>query len=232
MLSIRRASDRGHVHHSWLDARHTFSFANYYDPNYMGFRSLRVINEDRIDPGAGFGKHGHRDMEIITYVLEGTLEHQDSLGNRGTIRPGEVQYMSAGTGILHSEYNASSTDPVHLLQIWIVPDRDGLEPRYEQRDLQQDRNGSSLQLIAAKDGIEGAISLHQDAKLYAGTIPQKESFSYTLQPQRHAWIQVARGELSVNDTLLNAGDGAAISEQTRLVLEAKTEAEVILFDLA
>lgn len=232
MLSIRRAGDRGHARHSWLDARHTFSFANYYDPHYMGFRSLRVINEDRIDPGAGFGKHGHRDMEIITYVLEGTLEHQDSLGNRGIIQPGEVQYMSAGTGIVHSEYNASATEPVHLLQIWIVPDRDDLEPRYEQRNLQQERNGSSLQLVAAKNGLEGAIFLHQDAKLYAGTLPQGESFSYTLQPQRHAWVQVARGEISANGNNLNAGDGIAISDETNLVLEANTEAEVLLFDLA
>lgn len=232
MLSIRRANDRGYAQHGWLEARHTFSFANYYDPNYMGFRSLRVINEDRIDPAAGFGQHGHRDMEIITYILEGTLEHQDSLGNRGTIQPGEVQYMSAGTGILHSEYNPSPTAPVHLLQIWIVPDRDGLKPRYEQRNLQRDENATSLQLIAAKEGREGAISIHQDANLYAGNFPQGACFSYPLMRQRHAWIQVARGEVSLNGTNLKTGDGAAISDETSLVLEATTKAELLLFDLA
>lgn len=232
MIAVRKNGERGHANHEWLDTHHTFSFANYYDPNYMGFRSLRVINEDQVAPGAGFGKHGHRDMEIITYVLEGALEHQDSLGNGSIVQPGDIQRMSAGTGILHSEYNPSTTDPVHLLQIWILPDRNGLSPSYEQHHFSFDRNPNSLHLIAARDGRDGAVTVHQDLNLYAGVLNAGSRVSYRLASQRHAWMQVARGAISLNGVSLNSGDGAAISDEANLTIDATTDAEVLLFDLA
>lgn len=232
MITIRKAEDRGHANHGWLDSYHTFSFANYYDPSYMGFRSLRVINEDRVSAGAGFGTHGHRDMEIITYVLEGELEHKDSIGTGSVIKPGEVQRMSAGTGIMHSEFNHSKTDSVHLLQIWLLPEKQGLPASYEQHDFSPAKTPGKLHLVAAKDGREGALTVHQDADLYAAVLEPNQSVSYTLKPQRHAWIQVARGAISLNGLLLEKGDGVAISEETEIVIEATTDAEFLLFDLA
>jgi len=232
MITIRKAEDRGHANHGWLDSYHTFSFANYYDPSYMGFRSLRVINEDRVSAGAGFGMHGHRDMEIITYVLEGSLEHKDSIGTGSVIKPGEVQRMSAGTGIMHSEFNHSKTDSVHLLQIWLLPEKQGLSASYEQRDFSPTKTPGKLHLVAAKDGREGALTVHQDVDLYAAVLEPNQGVSYTLKPQRHAWIQVARGAISLNGLSLEKGDGAAISEETEIVIESTTNAEFLLFDLA
>ncbi len=232
MITIRKAEDRGHANHGWLDSYHTFSFANYYDPSYMGFRSLRVINEDRVSAGAGFGTHGHRDMEIITYVLEGELEHKDSIGTGSVIKPGEVQRMSAGTGIMHSEFNHSKTDSVHLLQIWLLPEKQGLPASYEQHDFSPAKTPGKLHLVAAKDGREGALTVHQDADLYAAVLEPNQGVFYTLKPQRHAWIQVARGAISLNGLLLEKGDGAAINEETEIVIESTTDAEFLLFDLA
>jgi hypothetical protein len=232
MIAIRKAEERGHANHGWLNTYHTFSFANYYDPYYSGFRSLRVINEDRVTPGAGFGTHGHRDMEIITYVLEGALEHKDSIGTGSIIKPGEVQRMSAGTGILHSEFDPSKTDPVHLLQIWILPDKKGLQPSYEQQKFELEKTAGKLQLIAAPDGRDGAVTVHQDVSLYAGILDTGDRVSYSLKPQRHAWIQVARGSVELNGVLLDTSDGAAISEETELTIEAMQKAEILLFDLA
>lgn len=232
MIVIRKAEERGHANHGWLDTFHTFSFANYYDPNYMGFRSLRVINEDSVSPGAGFGTHGHRDMEIITYVLEGALEHKDSIGTGSVIKPGEVQRMSAGTGILHSEFNGSQTDSVHLLQIWLLPEKQGLPASYEQRDFSPAKTPGKLRLVAAKDGRDSALTVHQDVDLYAAVLEPNQSVSYTLKPQRYAWIQVARGAITLNNLSLEKGDGAAISEETEIVMAATTDAEFLLFDLA
>lgn len=231
MITIRKAEDRGHANHGWLNTYHTFSFANYHNPKQMGFRSLRVINEDTVSPGAGFGTHGHRDMEIITYVLKGALEHKDSLGTGSIIKPGEVQRMSAGVGITHSEYNHSQTDPVHLLQIWLLPEANGLPASYEQRAFEHAKNPGKLHLVAAKDGREGSVTVHQDVDLYAVVLEPNQQVAYTLHPQRHAWIQVARGEVRLNGLPLLQGDGAAISEEN-LVIEATTDAEILLFDLA
>jgi hypothetical protein len=231
MIVVRKAEERGHANHGWLNTYHTFSFANYYDPNYLGFKSLRVINEDRVIAGAGFGKHGHQDMEIITYVLEGALEHQDSIGTGSIIKPGEIQRMSAGTGILHSEFNASKTDPVHFLQIWILPDKKGIEPSYKQQKFDLKKTSGKLQLIAAPDGRDNAVAVHQDMSLYAGILDTGDRVSYTLKPQRHAWVQVARGAIDLNGNFLNTSDGAAISEETELTIEAKQKAEILLFDL-
>jgi redox-sensitive bicupin YhaK (pirin superfamily) len=232
MIKIRKSNGRGHANHGWLDTYHTFSFANYYDRDFMGFRSLRVINEDSISPGAGFGKHGHRDMEIITYVLEGTLEHQDSLGNGSLIQPGDIQRMSAGTGIFHSEYNASTADSVHLLQIWILPDTQNLEPSYEQRNFGIAKDPGHLRLVANRNGSDGALTVHQDLNLYAGVLPALSHVSHSFNPQRYAWVQVARGAISVNGTSLQAGDGAAISEESNLEFAALEDSEILLFDLA
>ena len=232
MITARKAEDRGHANHGWLNTYHTFSFANYYDPKYMGFRSLRVINEDRISSGAGFGTHGHRDMEIITYVLEGALEHKDSIGNGSVMYPGDVQRMSAGTGILHSEFNHSKTEPAHLLQIWILPEKNGLSPGYEQQNFSPAKTPGKLHLVAARDGREGAVTVHQDMELYAAVLNRGDRISYTLNPQRHAWIQVARGAVTLNGLSLDTSDGAAISNETNLVIEATTDAEFLLFDLA
>lgn len=232
MITLRKAEDRGHANHGWLDTYHTFSFANYYDPKHMGFRALRVINEDYVSPTAGFGTHGHRDMEIITYVLEGALEHKDNIGNGSVIQPGEVQRMSAGTGILHSEFNHSETEAVHLLQIWLLPAQNGLSPSYEQRNFSPAKTPGKLHLVAAKDGREGAVTVHQDVDLYAAVLQKGDRLSHTLQPQRHAWVQVARGAITLNGLPLDASDGAAISNETEVVIEATKEAEILLFDLA
>ena len=232
MLTIRKAEDRGHANHGWLNTYHTFSFANYYEPKHMGFRALRVINEDRVSPGNGFGTHGHRDMEIITYVLEGALEHKDSIGTGSVIQPGEVQRMSAGTGILHSEFNHSKTDSVHFLQIWLLPEKEGLPPSYEQRNFSPAKTPGKLHLVAARDGRDAAVTVHQDVDLYAAVLEPGDRVSHSLQPQRHAWVQVARGAITLNGLSLDKGDGAAISEETDVVIEATTDAEILLFDLA
>jgi len=228
MIQIRKAVDRGHFDHGWLDTYHTFSFADYYDPEFMGFRALRVINEDRVQPGRGFGTHSHRDMEIVTYVLEGELQHRDSMGTGSIIRPGEVQRMSAGTGVLHSEVNPSRDRSVHLLQIWLLPDRRGLKPEYEQKTFPAEERTERLRLVASHDGSDGSLTIHQDAKILAGTI--RDSVQYELQPGRYAWLQVARGSLDLNGQTLNAGDGAAIENEPTLTLRGK-DAEVLLFDL-
>ncbi|MCC3415688.1 MAG: pirin family protein [Microcoleus sp. PH2017_29_MFU_D_A] len=232
MIAVRKSEARGHANHGWLDSYHTFSFANYYDRNYMNFRSLRVINEDVVNPGKGFGTHGHSDMEIITYVLEGALEHKDSLGTGAVIKPGEVQRMSAGTGIQHSEFNPSQTDRVHLLQIWLLPDTNGLEPSYEQRDFPLTERRGKLRLVAARDARDGAVKVHQDVDLYAAVLDKNSRVSHVLQPNRHAWIQVARGAVLLNGLTLEKGDGAAVSDEAELVIEAAEDAEFLLFDLA
>ncbi|MGB8691372.1 MAG: pirin family protein [Microcoleus sp.] len=232
MITVRKSEARGHANHGWLDSYHTFSFANYYDPNYMNFRYLRVINEDIINPGKGFGTHGHTDMEIITYVLEGALEHKDSLGTGAVIKPGEVQRMSAGTGIQHSEFNPSQTDPVHLLQIWLLPDTNGLPPSYEQRDFPLEERREKLRLVAARDARDGALKVHQDVDLYAAVLDKNSRVSHALQSNRHAWVQVARGSVLLNGLPLEKGDGAAVSDESELVIEATENAEFLLFDLA
>ena len=229
MIEIRRAAERGHTRLAWLDSRHTFSFGQYYDPDHMGFRSLCVINDDRVAPGQGFSTHPHRDMEIITYVLDGALEHRDSLGNGSVIRPGEVQRMSAGTGIRHSEFNASRDDPVHFLQIWIVPDAMGLPPSYEQRAVPA---GGALPLVASRDARSDSVTVHQDVDVYAGRLSPGTPVVQALHPDRHAWIHVASGRARLNDQPLETGDGAAISGESSLRLAATEPTEVLIFDLA
>ena len=231
MIIRRPSQERGHAQHGWLDSHHTFSFADYHDPRHMGFRALRVINEDRVQPGKGFGAHPHRDMEIISYVLEGALEHKDSLGTGSVIHPGDVQRMSAGTGVIHSEFNSSSNELVHFLQIWLLPERTGLPPSYEQRAFPTEEKRGKLRLVASRDGREGSVTIHQAVDLYASVLAPGETVTYSLAPGRHAWIQVARGAVMLNDTALSAGDGAAVSEETRLTVTATDEAEVLLFDL-
>ncbi len=237
MISIRRAEDRGHFDHGWLDTRHTFSFAGYQDPDHMGFRALRVVNEDRVAPGAGFETHGHRDMEILSYVLSGVLAHRDSSGGGGELRPGEVQRMSAGTGIVHSEFNGSTAAPVHFLQIWLLPDRPGHRPSYEQKAFPAAERRGRLRLVAAPegaDGADGATVLHQDARVYAALLGDGVTAALPLAPGRHAWVQVARGAVEVNGTRLEAGDGAALSDEARVALTGRgaEEAELLVFDLA
>ncbi|HYO63536.1 MAG TPA: pirin family protein [Pyrinomonadaceae bacterium] len=231
MISIRRAGERGHFDFGWLDTFHTFSFADYYDPRFMGFRSLRVINEDWVHPGRGFGTHPHRDMEIITYVLEGALAHRDSMGNGSTIRPGEVQRMSAGTGVLHSERNESADAPVHLLQIWLLPEREGVEPSYEQKMFPAEEKRGRLRLIASRDGREGSVKINQDAQLYAALLEAGERVEHQLTPERHAWLQVARGAVELNGHALRQGDGAAVSREQALAIVGTEASEVLLFDL-
>jgi redox-sensitive bicupin YhaK (pirin superfamily) len=230
-IKIRAAKERGHADHGWLDTWHTFSFADYYDPQFMGFRVLRVINEDVVAPGRGFPTHGHLNMEIITYVLEGALQHRDSLGTGSIIRPGEVQRMSAGTGVRHSEANASSTEPVRLLQIWIEPARLGIEPGYEQKAFADEDKRDRLRLVASADGAEGSVTLHQDARIYATLLGSGQSVVHPLAPGRHAWIQVARGSLTVNGERLGRSDGVAISGETAVTLAGEQDAEALLFDL-
>ncbi|NVN90818.1 MAG: pirin family protein [Desulfuromonadales bacterium] len=232
MVRIRKANERGHADHGWLNTYHTFSFANYHDPQQMGFRSLRVINEDRVQPGMGFPTHPHRDMEIISAVLEGALEHRDSMGNGSIIRPGEVQRMSAGTGITHSEFNHSKNDPVHFLQIWIFPDKDGLMPGYEQKYFPDKEKRGVLRLIASQDGREGSVTIHQDANLYAALLEAGEAVVQTLPSGRHVWVQVVRGTVSVNGHELEQGDGAAFSEEKRVVVTGLEKAELLMFDLS
>lgn len=231
MLDVRKAEERGRSRISWLDSYHTFSFADYYDPRHMGFRSLRVVNDDTVAPGGGFGTHGHRDMEIITYVLEGALEHSDSLGTGSIIRPGDVQKMSAGTGIMHSEFNHSKKEPVHFLQIWIVPDRKGVQPGYQQLHFPREAKLGKLLLVASNEQRDGLIHVQQDARLYVSVLEQGHAVTHELLPQRHAWVHVARGSARVNGVLLTAGDGAAISAQPKVEISAESETEVLLFDL-
>ncbi len=230
MISIRRGNERGQTRIDWLDSRHSFSFGDYYDPAHMGFRSLRVINEDWVAPGSGFGMHPHRDMEIITYVLDGSLEHRDSLGTGSVIQPGEVQRMTAGTGIRHSEFNPSEKTPVHLLQIWLLPEKNGLTPAYEQKNFSE--NGHALQLLASYDGRDGAVKIHQDVDLFAGRLKEGERIGRRLQPGRHGWVQITRGEVSLNGQRLLAGDGAALSDDPGIEVAAAKPAEFLLFDLA
>lgn len=233
MIQIRKSHERGHARHGWLDSYHTFSFADYYDPAHMGFRALRVINEDRVALGRGFPTHPHRDMEILTYVLAGALRHEDSMGNGSVIRPGDVQRMSAGTGVTHSEYNPSPTEPVHLLQIWIVPERTGLAPSYEQKTFDEKDKRGRLVPVATVNGRDGSVRIHQDADVYASVLADGESVRHALRLQRHAWLQVAGGRVTLNGIALFAGDGAAVSEEsTTTIVGADDRAEVLLFDLA
>ena len=232
MIKIRRSNERGHIEHGWLDTFHTFSFGDYYDTDYEGFRSLRVINEDYVEAANGFGKHPHRDMEIITYVVEGELEHNDSMGNGSIIRPGDVQRMSAGRGIIHSEKNPSKEQRVHLLQIWILPEKIGIEPGYEQKHFADHEKKNRLRMVASRDGKDGSVTIHQDARLYSGILESNVELEHRLAVGRHAWIQVIKGEVLLNGNSLNSGDGAAVSEETALKLKAKSPAELLVFDLA
>ncbi|HET9580153.1 MAG TPA: pirin family protein [Usitatibacter sp.] len=231
MIETRLGGDRGRARHGWLDSFHSFSFADYHDPAHMGFGPLRVINEDRVEPGMGFGAHGHRDMEIISYVLGGALAHRDSMGNGSVIRPGDVQRMSAGTGVTHSEYNASDRERVHFLQIWIEPDRRGLQPSYEEKNFDAASRRGTLRLIASPDGRDGSVTIHQDACLYAGLFDGAESADFALAPGRRAYVHVVRGELQVNGQGLSAGDALKLTGESRVRLAHGREAEVLLFDL-
>ena len=235
MMNIRPANARGRANHGWLDSRHTFSFADYYDPKHMGFRALRVINEDRVDGGEGFPRHPHRDMEIVSYVLEGGLAHKDSMGTGSVIRPGDVQRMSAGTGVTHSEYNASKVEPVHFLQIWLIPSARGIAPSYEQKTFTPEEKNGRLRVVASPDGADGSVTLHTDASLYAGLFGAGQSARLELAPGRHAWVHVARGQVHVNGAPLGAGDGAALSEEAAVIVEGvagEEPSEVLVFDLA
>ncbi len=232
MITIRRSDERGHASHGWLDTHHTFSFAGYYDPQHMGFRSLRVINEDYIAPGRGFGTHSHRDMEILTYVLEGALEHKDSMGTSSVIRPGEVQRMTAGTGVAHSEYNPSSTEQVHLLQIWLLPEAEGLEPGYEQRLFPLEKKKARLQLVASREGRDDSVRVHQDVSLYAAQLDVDDVVSYQLKKGRAAWIQVVRGDIRLNEKSLTQGDAAAVCDEDTVRIVGVNPSEILLFDLA
>ena len=230
MINIRPAEARGHADHGWLDTYHTFSFADYHDPEHMGFRALRVINEDRVRAGRGFGTHGHRDMEIVSYVLEGALGHRDSMGTNGVIRPGEVQRMSAGTGVMHSEMNASDRELVHFLQIWILPERGGIAPSYEQKKFEDEERRGTLRLVASPDARDGSVKIHQDVEIYTSLLDDGQSVTHEYKPNRYGWVQVARGEVELNGQKLKAGDGAAIADEPRVTLTGKG-AEVLLFDL-
>jgi redox-sensitive bicupin YhaK (pirin superfamily) len=232
MMTIRPAGERGHAEHGWLDSHHTFSFADYHDPAHMGFRSLRVINEDRVAPAQGFGTHPHRDMEIISYVLEGALEHKDSMGTGSVIKPGDVQRMSAGTGVRHSEKNASQEEGVHFLQIWVMPEKQGIDPSYEQKAFCDEDKRGRLRLVASPDGREGSVTVHSDVMLYAGLFDSGESAELPLRAGRHAWIHVARGKVRVNGRELSAGDGASLSEEKNVKVEGVDGGEVLVFDLA
>ncbi|MFO1020122.1 MAG: pirin family protein [Planctomycetales bacterium] len=231
MIQIRKAAERGHFNHGWLDTWHTFSFADYHDPDYHQFRSLRVMNEDTVAPGKGFGMHPHRDMEIVTYVLSGALQHKDSMGNGEVLRPGEFQRMSAGTGLLHSEFNPSATEPVHLYQIWLFPEKKGITPSYEQRAIPQDEMQNRLRVVASPDGRDSSLTINQDAQIYLANLAADNSVVHEIPQGRHAWLQVLRGSVDLNGHTLGAGDGAAVSEEESLTLRATTPAEVMLFDL-
>ena len=236
-VKVRKAEERGHANHGWLDTNHTFSFANYYDREYMGFRSLRVINEDRVTPGYGFGTHGHREMEIITYVLEGALEHKDTIDKGGILYQGDVQHMSAGTGVMHSEYNYSKSENVHFLQIWLQPEVKGVKPIYNQRSFNIEKNSGKLNLVVARDGRDGALKINQDVDLFAGALKEGNHISYSFEANRYGWVQVARGnvdiEVDTNDKFsLKAGDGVALSEIQKISISTKSNGEILLFDLA
>ncbi len=230
-MQIRRAADRGHANHGWLDTNHTFSFADYYDPDHMGFRALRVINEDKVAPGRGFGTHGHRDMEIISYVLAGELGHKDSMGTGSTIKPGEVQLMSAGTGVQHSEMNASKTQPVHFMQIWIIPDKQGHKPGYAQKAFPEDERRGKLRVVASPDGRDGSVSIHQDVTLASTLLAPGDKVEHVLRKDRYAWIQVARGAVTVNGEKLDTSDGVAIAGAGTITITGVDDAEVLVFDL-
>jgi redox-sensitive bicupin YhaK (pirin superfamily) len=232
MFTVRRSHERGHFDHGWLNTYHTFSFSEYYDPAWTQFRSLRVMNEDVVQPGQGFGMHGHRDMEIITHVLSGQLEHRDSLGNGGVLTHGELQHMTAGTGIRHSEFNPSATEPVHLYQIWLLPSRAGLPPHYEQTRFDPAEWQGRFRVIASPDGRDGSLTIHQDAALFLATLAAGRSVQHTLGPNRHGWLQTLRGAVDVNGITLAAGDGVALSDVRELQVAATSPAEVMLFDLA
>jgi redox-sensitive bicupin YhaK (pirin superfamily) len=231
MMTLRPAEERGHAQHGWLDSHHTFSFADYYDDRHMGFRSLRVINDDRVDPGQGFGTHPHREMEIISYVLEGALQHKDSMGTGSVIRPGDVQRMSAGTGVAHSEFNASKSELVHFLQIWIVPNQRGLKPSYEQKSFSDADKRGRLRVVASPDGRDGSVTVHADTIVYAGVFDEGQTTRLELGRGRHAWVHVARGHVRVNGRDLKDGDGAALSEEPAVVVEGADGGEVLVFDL-
>ena len=231
MIKIRRSSDRGLTKLNWLDSRHTFSFGDYHEPQHMGFSDLRVINEDRVAPGQGFPTHPHRDMEIITYVLEGAIAHKDSMGTGSVIRPGEIQHMSAGTGVTHSEFNPSKGEPLHLLQIWIMPEVKGVRPSYDQKSTELDKHPNQLHLIASREGSPGAVKINQDTNLYACILNPGASVQHKLPPNRYAWLQVAHGEVLLNDVAMAAGDGAAVSAESDLQIASKTGSEFLLFDL-
>ena len=232
MITVRKSEDRGHFDHGWLNTYHTFSFAGYYDPDQMGHRALRVINEDRIQPGEGFGTHPHRDMEILSYVVSGALQHRDSMGNGSVITPGEVQRMSAGTGVTHSEFNPSDQEPGHFLQIWILPERKGLTPGYEQRAFSDEEKRDRLRLIASRDGRDGSVTIHQDASVYAALLTQGQVVTHAFGTGRGGWLQVVKGSVTLNRIALSAGDGAAMEGETELEITAVKDSELLLFDLA
>jgi len=232
MITVRRASERGRSATDWLDSRHTFSFAEYHDPRHMGLGPLRVINDDRVAPASGFGRHPHRDMEILSYVLEGQLEHGDSMGNGSVIRPGDVQRMTAGTGVVHSERNPSATEPVHFLQIWIEPERRGLPPGYEQKRFEAEQKRGVLRLVASRDGRDGSVQVHRDVGVYASVLGPGQRVEAAIAPGRRAWVQVARGRVRVDGQALDEGDGAAVEKQERIALEGRDESEILVFDLA
>jgi redox-sensitive bicupin YhaK (pirin superfamily) len=232
MLTLRKSDDRGKAEHGWLSSRHTFSFSEYFDRNHMHFRALRVINEDWVSAGEGFDTHPHEDMEIITYMVEGALEHKDSMGNGSVIRPGEVQRMSAGTGVEHSEFNPSKNEKAHLLQIWILPAEKGIEPSYEQKEFSEAARKNKLKLVASPDGSDGSVTIHQDAQLYAGILEKGSQAEHALKPGRHAWLQLVRGKIELNGQALSAGDGASLSDERSVKIRADEKSELLLFDLA
>ncbi len=232
MIAIRRAAERGHANHGWLDTYHTFSFASYHDSRHMHFRALRVMNEDFVAPGQGFGTHPHADMEIVTYVLEGALEHRDSMGNGEVLRPGEFQRMSAGTGITHSEFNPSDSEPVHLYQIWLFPDQKGIAPSYEQKRFAEEERRNRLRIVASRDAADGSLLIHQDTRIFLSSIDGGKQVNKPLDEGRHAWLQVLRGQVSLNGQALDTSDGAAVSDERLLTIDAQTDAEILLFDLA
>ena len=231
MITIRKSEERGHVKMDWLDSRHTFSFGDYYDPDHMAFHALRVINEDHVAPGSGFGAHPHRDMEIVTYVLDGVLEHKDNMGNGSLIHPGEIQRMSAGTGIVHSEFNHSKTSPVHLLQIWLTPERKGIAPGYEQKTFSLEQKHNQFCVMASPTSRDGSVKIHQDAELSVAVLDENKNLLHPLRPGRSAWLQVARGSIKLNEQTLNAGDGAAVEGEETLRIQGETKSELLLFDL-
>ena len=233
MITVRPKDERGVANFGWLDSRHSFSFGNYYDPNHMGFASLRVINEDKVIPAKGFGTHGHRDMEIISYVLSGELAHRDSMGNGSVIRPGDVQRMSAGTGVRHSEFNASDTNPVHFLQIWIMPNENSLEPSYEEKNFSSAIANHKLVLVGSPDGRDDSVTIHQNVNLYLGSLNKGDYFSQNIASDRSVWLQVVRGEIELNDRSLQTGDGAAIVDESEIAIASKnSDSEILLFDMA